>query len=49
MFALDAISGHALWKHKIGNTLINTVVPIDRRHLLLTNEDGTLAELDIEP
>ncbi len=49
VFALDAISGRVLWKHKIGNTLINTVVPLDRRHLLLTNEDGTLAELNIEP
>lgn len=49
VFALDARSGKVLWKHKTGNTLVNTVLPLDKRHLLLTNEDGTLAELEIEP
>lgn len=27
IFALEASTGQVLWKHKIGNSLINTVIP----------------------
>lgn len=40
IFALDAITGKVLWKHKIGNSLINTVIPIDGHQVLFTATSG---------
>ncbi len=47
IFALDGKTGKVFWKHKIGNTLINTVVPISKTEVLFTNEDGTVGMLKI--
>lgn len=40
IFALDAVTGKVLWKHKIGNSLINTVIPIDGHQVLFTATSG---------
>lgn len=40
IFALDGLTGKILWKHKIGNSLINTVLPIDHKRLLFTAASG---------
>ncbi len=40
IFAVDALSGKVLWKHKIGNSLINTVVPINKKQVLFTAASG---------
>lgn len=45
IIALDGKTGRLLWKHKVGNTMINTVVPIDSRHIVITNEAGIVSEL----
>lgn len=47
IFALDAFTGQLLWSHKIGNTLVNTVVPINRKEVVYTNEDGWVGKLVI--
>lgn len=47
VFALDAYTGKVYWKHKIGNTLVNTVVPLNKREVLYTNEDGLVGKLVI--
>lgn len=39
-FALDAFTGDVIWKYKIGNSLINTVVPIGNGRVLLTSAEG---------
>lgn len=36
IFALEAATGKVLWKHKTGNSLISTVVPLDNNRVLLT-------------
>lgn len=36
IFALEASTGQVLWKHKIGNSLINTVIPVSRHQVLFT-------------
>lgn len=33
IFALEAQTGKVLWKHKIGNSLISTVVPLNGRQV----------------
>ena len=45
IFALDAITGKVLWKHKVGNSLINTVVPLNKREVLFTATSGEVGLL----
>ena len=40
IFALEAKTGKVLWKHKIGNSLINTVVPLGNNRVLFTATGG---------
>ena len=40
LFALEAKTGKIIWKHKIGNSLINTVVPLNGRKVLFTATSG---------
>jgi outer membrane protein assembly factor BamB len=47
IFALDGKTGKVFWKYKVGNTLINTVVPVSKTEVLFTNEDGTVGKLRI--
>ena len=46
IFALDASTGQVLWKHKIGNSLINTVLPISRHQVLFTATSGETSLLE---
>lgn len=45
VFALEAKSGKVLWKHKIGNSLISTVVPLDGQRVLFTETSGEVGLL----
>ena len=40
IFAVDSQTGKVLWKHKVGNSLINTVLPIDKKRVLFTAASG---------
>ena len=40
IFALEAKTGKVLWKHKIGNSLISTVVPLGNNRVLFTATSG---------
>lgn len=40
IFALEAKTGKVLWKHKTGNSLISTVVPLDNNRVLFTATSG---------
>ncbi len=42
IFALNAEDGTILWKHKIGNSLINTVVPLSKEECLFTSSEGVV-------
>lgn len=48
IFALDAQTGNVLWKHKIGNSLISTVVPLSNREVLFTATSGEVGLLKIK-
>lgn len=45
IFALEALSGQLLWRHKVGNSLISTVVPIGKGQVLFTSTDGVIGLL----
>lgn len=40
IFALEAKTGKVLWKHKIGNSLISTIVPLSGNRILFTATGG---------
>lgn len=45
VYAVDAKTGRLKWKHKIGNSLVNTVLPINAKQVVVTSSDGTVALL----
>ena len=45
IFALDAFTGEVLWKHKIGNSLINTVLPLSKGKCVFTSAEGYVGVL----
>jgi len=45
IFALDALSGKLLWKHKVGNSLISTVVPLSATACVFTSTSGEVGVL----
>lgn len=47
MFGLDAHTGKVLWKHKVGNSLVSTVVPLSRNQMLFTATGGEVGLLNI--
>lgn len=46
LFALDAFTGRLIWKHKVGNSLISTVVPLSKRKVLFTATGGEVGLLE---
>lgn len=45
IFALEAKTGKVLWKHKTGNSLISTVVPLSGNRILFTATGGEVGLL----
>ncbi len=45
---IDAKNGDILWKHKIGNSVINTVFAISKKDIIVSSADGTLTRLRIK-
>ena len=45
---LRSSNGDILWKHKIGNSIINTMVPVDDRDWVLTTTDGVVARITVK-
>ena len=43
--ALDGQTGRRAWLQKVGNSLINTVVPLGNRRVLVSSTDGTVTLL----
>jgi outer membrane protein assembly factor BamB len=48
IFALDSKTGKIIWKHKIGNSLINTVVPLNKKEVLFTATSGEVGLLKLK-
>ena len=45
VYAVDAKSGKLKWRYKIGNSLVNTVLPLSAKEVAVTSSDGTVAVL----
>lgn len=48
ILGLNANTGEILWKHKIGNSLIQTMLPISAKECLVTSTDGTVTRLKVK-
>ena len=48
IFALDAFTGKILWKHKVGNSLISTIVPLSNKECVFTSAEGYIGILQNE-
>lgn len=46
IFALDSETGKVLWKHRVGNSLINTVLPLSRNKVVFTSSSGEVGVLE---
>lgn len=44
---LRSADGAILWKHKIGNSIINTMVPVGEKDWVLTTTDGVVARINV--
>lgn len=45
---LRSSDGAILWKHKIGNSIINTMVPVGEKDWVLTTTDGVVARISVK-
>lgn len=45
IFALEGKTGRLLWKHKVGNSLIGTVVPLNGQECIYVSSEGIVGRL----
>jgi outer membrane protein assembly factor BamB len=49
LIALDARTGALKWEHKLGTSVMNTVVPLSSTQVLTTDFDGKVALVEARP
>ncbi len=45
LIGIDSKKGNVLWKHKIGNSIINTIAPISKKECVITTTEGVVARI----
>ena len=48
IFAVEGKTGQLLWRHKVGNSLMSTVVPLSAKEILFSNTDGQVGLLRVK-
>ncbi len=48
VFSIDGLTGSIIWSHKVSNTIVNTVAPVDRHRVVVTDFDGQIVLLTDE-
>ena len=48
LLGMDAQTGKVLWRHKIGNSILNTPLPISRKECIFTSSEGTVTFIKVE-
>ena len=46
LYAVEGKSGHIKWLHKVGNSLINTLLPLGKGKIAFTSTDGQVGILN---
>lgn len=48
IFAIEAKSGKLLWRHKVSNSLMSTVIPLSNKRILFSDTDGHVGLLIVQ-
>ncbi len=47
LLGMDANTGKVLWRHKIGNSILNTPLPLSNKECIFTSSEGTITRITI--
>ena len=47
LLGIDAMTGKVLWRHKIGNSILNTPLPLSDKECIFTSSEGTITRITI--
>lgn len=45
LIGMDAKTGQVMWRHKIGNSILNTVLPLSGKECIVTSSEGTITRI----
>ena len=48
LLGMDAETGEVLWRHKIGNSILNTPLPISGTECIFTSSEGTITYIKVK-
>lgn len=47
LIGMDGRTGRVLWRHKIGNSILNTPLPLSGKECIVTNSEGSVVRLRV--
>ena len=47
LLGMDAKTGKVLWRHKIGNSILNTPLPLSGKECIFTSSEGTITRIRV--
>ena len=48
LLGMDAATGKVLWRHKIGNSILNTPLPLSGKECIYTSSEGTITRVCVK-
>jgi outer membrane protein assembly factor BamB len=48
LLGMDAETGEVLWRHKIGNSILNTPLPLSSTECIFTSSEGTITYVKVK-
>ena len=48
LLGMDAKTGKVLWRHKIGNSILNTPLPLSATDCIFTSSEGTITRIQVK-
>ena len=48
LLGMDAQTGKVLWRHKIGNSILNTPLPLSEKECVFTSSEGTITYIRVK-
>ena len=48
LLGMDAKTGKVLWRHKIGNSILNTPLPLSGKECIFTSSEGTITRIQVQ-
>ena len=47
LIGMNAKTGQVMWQHKIGNSILNTVLPLSGKECIVTSSEGTITYIRV--